>query len=284
MILGQVFKRLGCQVFQASESPCYIAPESISALFSAAPPKSCLESVRSTLLHCFRRASTIDFLCRYYINTFYPGAALKIQAFFRRIRSGSLIAPAQLRKLRISQSVFALVIQRVLRGHLHRQFIVQFHASALTLQRAFRGHRSRCVTPPPHYCTWAAQLTLLCRYESLGKERSQMETWVNMWMQMVLAGIEGEVASRDVEAQLNHVLVKPEPANYFLGGSDEIIFDDSFSHLYNLVQKQSVRALHLKIVSMADACLAPSSSIAIARVEALASFMLVSVRFVAPCK
>lgn len=101
---------------------------------------------------------------------------------------------------------------------------------------------------------------------------------------MVLAGIEGEVASRDVEAQLNHVLVKPEPANYFLGGSDAIIFDDSFSHLYYLVQKQSVRALHLKIVSMADACLAPSSSIAIARVEALASFMLVSAQFVAFCK
>jgi hypothetical protein len=146
MLLGQVYKRLGCQVFQASESPGCFAPESISALFSAAPPKSCLESVRITLLHCSPRASIIEFLCRYYINTFYPGAALKIQAFFRRIRSGSLIAQAQLRKLRISQSVFALVIQRVVRGHLHRQFIVQFHASALTVQRAFRGHRSRCVT------------------------------------------------------------------------------------------------------------------------------------------
>lgn len=64
----------------------------------------------------------------------------------------------------------------------------------LPLQRTFRGHRSR--------------------YLALGKERSQMEKWVrafftqllrwhvhtrrplqvNMWMRMVQAGIDGEVA------------------------------------------------------------------------------------------
>jgi hypothetical protein len=69
------------------------------------------------------------------------------------------------------------------------------------------------------------------------------------------------------------VLVKPEPAIYFLGGSNEILFDASFSQLYSHIKKQSVRALHLKIVSLADACLAPSSSVPVARVEALTSFM-----------
>ena len=107
------------------------------------------------------------------------------------------------------------------------------------------------------------------------------------------AGIEGDVASRDVEALTNHTLVKPEAACYFLGGDSEILFDDSFSQLYSLIKKQSVRALHLKIVSLADACLAPSSTVhplpliyqpvvgivliwsqaPIARVEALGSFM-----------
>ncbi len=178
---------------------------------------------------------------------------MKIQAFARRIFSRGAIAAAELYKLRCSQSVFALVIQRVLRGHFHRQFIVQFHTSALTLQRTFRGHRSR--------------------YESLGKERDHMEKWVNLWMRMVHAGIEGEIASRDVEAQLNHVLVKPEPSCYFLGGSSDLLHDASFSQLYHLVQKSSLRTLHLKIVSLADACLAPSSSVQVSRVEALASFM-----------
>jgi hypothetical protein len=148
MILGQVYKRLRRKVLQASESPRCFAPESISAFFSASAAKSRLESVRGSPLHCTHCASIFEYLCRYYVKTFYPGASLKIQAFFRRICSRTLIAPARLRKLRISQSVFALVIQRVVRGHLHRQLIVQFHASALTLQRAFRGHRSRCVTPP----------------------------------------------------------------------------------------------------------------------------------------
>lgn len=100
-----------------------------------------------------------------------------------------------------------------------------------------------------------------------------METWVNMWMQLVRAGIDGEMASRDVEAQLNHVLVKPEPASYFLGGSSDILYDASFSQLYTHLKKQSVRALHHKIVSLADACLSPSSSVPVARVEALASFV-----------
>ncbi len=178
---------------------------------------------------------------------------MKIQAFARNICSRGAIAAANHRKLIRSQSVFALVIQRVVRGHFHRQSIAKFHAGALTLQRTFRGHKSR--------------------YLSLGKERSQMETWVNMWMQLVRAGIDGEIASRDVEAQLNHVLVKPEPAIYFLGGSNEILFDTSFSQLYNHIKKQSVRALHHKIVSLADACLAPSSSVPVARIEVLTSFM-----------
>jgi hypothetical protein len=100
-----------------------------------------------------------------------------------------------------------------------------------------------------------------------------MEIWVNLWMQLVVAGVEGEAASRDVETQLNHVLVKPEPSGYFLGGGNGILYDTSFSQLYHLVEKQSVRALHHKIVSLADACMAPSSSIPTARVEGLTSFM-----------
>jgi hypothetical protein len=200
-----------------------------------------------------RHLHFIHTVFRYYISAFYPGAAVKIQAFARRICSRCAVAEAQLRKLQRSQSVFALVIQRVLRGHIHRQLILQMHGSARALQRVFRGHRSR--------------------YFSLGKERSQMEAWVNMWMKLVQAGIEGDVASRDVEALTNHTLVKPEAACYFLGGDSGILFDDSFSQLYSLIKKQSVRALHLKIVSLADACLAPSSTVPIARVEALGSFM-----------
>jgi hypothetical protein len=190
---------------------------------------------------------------RYYMKTFYPGAAVKIQAFARRICSRSAIAAAETHKLTLSQSVFAIVIQRVLRGHFHRKLIVQFNSCALILQRIFRGHRSR--------------------YFSLGKERSQMEAWVNMWVCLVKAGVEGEVASRDVEAQLNHVLVKPEPVLYFLGADSDLLFDSSFSPLYDLVKRPSVRALHLKLVSLADACLAPSSVVPTSRVEALASFM-----------
>ena len=107
----------------------------------------------------------INTVFRYYTSAFYPGAAVKIQAFARRICSRSAVAEAQLRRLQRAQSVFALVIQRVLRGHIHRQLILQMHGSALVLQRIFRGHRSR--------------------YFALGKERSQMESWVNMWMKLV---------------------------------------------------------------------------------------------------
>ena len=54
----------------------------------------------------------------------------------------------------------------------------------------------------------------------------------------------------------------------------------SFSQLNVLLKKQSVRALHLKLVSLADACLAPSSAVPPARVEALVSFMCVRVQCV----
>jgi len=74
-----------------------------------------------------------------------------------------------------------------------------------------------------------------------------------MWMRMVQAGIDGEVArwvwcvleelpscsyvtwlccSRDVEAQLNHVLVKPEPAIYFLAGNSDLL-SDSYDNSLN---------------------------------------------------
>ncbi len=94
-----------------------------------------------------------------------------------------------------------------------------------------------------------------------------------MWMKLVQSGIEGDVASRDVESLTNHVLVKPEPACYFLGGNSEILFDDTFSQLYSLIKKHGARALHLKIVSLADACASPSSTVQVSRVEALVSFM-----------
>jgi hypothetical protein len=251
MLYPQVHQQHVRQVHQASTLHCGGATDSIPLSFSPSQVESRMESVRHQLLF-FIVVFVLNISIRYYIKAFYPGAAVKIQAFARSICNRGAIAVAEQHKLMRSQSVFALVIQRVVRGHFHRQSIAQFHASALVLQRTFRGHKSR--------------------YLSLGKERSQMETWVNMWMQLVRAGIDGEMASRDVEMQLNHVLVKPEPAIYFLGGSNDILFDPSFSQLYSHVKKQSVRALHHKIVSLADACLSSSSSVPVSRVEALASF------------
>ena len=254
IVRAQVHQQHLHQAHQASALHRGDAAVAIPLLFSPPQAQGSMESVRHHQPYLRCTLVEINVFClRYYIKAFYPGAAVKIQAFARRICSRGDVAAAKLRTLIRSQSVFALVIQRVVRGHFHRNSMLEFHASALTLQRTFRGHKSR--------------------YLSLGKERSQMETWVNLWMQMVRAGIEGEMASRDVEAQLNHVLVKPEPAIYFLGGSNEILFDASFSQLYSHIKKQSVRALHLKIVSLADACLAPSSSVPVARVEALTSFM-----------